>query len=379
MCKNKCIFAQKLGMAEQLSLFEDTIKVPETEGIKYTGSKLKILPYILQMTAGLKIDSALDAFSGTTRVAQAFAQVGYNTTANDIAEWSKVFATCYLLADKPDSYYRPMIDELNALEGKYGWFSENYGGEGAEGKRPFQLKNTMRLDAIREEIDKWELAWEDKCVLLTSLIYAMDAVDNTIGHYAAYLSGWSPRSYNDIQLKLPKRFPIRTQNEVIQGDVFNATKTYHDLVYFDPPYGSNNEKMPPSRVRYAAYYHLWKTIVLNDHPKVFGKANRREDTRDTVSPSVFEEYKKNDEGNFIAMQAIKDLIEQTQAHYILLSYGSGGRATKQELFDIINTYGNLIDAKEIDYKQNVMSGMRWTNEWVTTDNQYKEYLFLMEK
>ena len=79
------------------------------------------------------------------------------------------------------------------------------------------------------------------------------------------------------------------------------------------------------------------------------------------------------------MQAIKDLIEQTQAHYILLSYGSGGRATKQELFDIINTYGNLIDAKEIDYKQNVMSGMRWTNEWVTTDNQYKEYLFLMEK
>ena len=110
-------------MAEQLSLFEDTIKVPETEGIKYTGSKLKILPYILQMTAGLKIGSALDAFSGTTRVAQAFAQVGYNTTANDIAEWSKVFATCYLLADKPDSYYRPMIDELNALEGKYGWFS----------------------------------------------------------------------------------------------------------------------------------------------------------------------------------------------------------------------------------------------------------------
>lgn len=366
-------------MNKQLDIFHDKISVPTTEGIKYTGSKLKILPYILQMTIPLEVKSAMDAFSGTTRVAQAFAQIGYNTTANDISEWSKVFATCYLKSNKPDSYYQPMINELNALEGKYGWFSEHYGGEGTEGKKPFQLKNAMRLDAIREEIDKWKLTWEDKCVLLTSLIFAMDAVDNTIGHYAAYLSGWSSRSYNDILLKLPKRFPIHTQNEVLQGDVFNAVNTYHDLVYFDPPYGSNNEKMPPSRVRYSAYYHLWKTIVLNDQPKVFGKANRREDTRDTFSPSVFEEYKKNEQGNFIAMQAIKDLIEKTKAHYILLSYGSGGRATKQELYDIIHTYGRLIDAREIDYKQNVMSQMRWTNEWVTTDNQYKEYLFLMEK
>ena len=246
-------------------------------------------------------------------------------------------------------------------------------------KKPFQLKNTMKLDSIRDEIDCLNLEWVDKCVLLTSLIFAMDAVDNTIGHYAAYLSEWSPRSYNDMKMKLPKRFPIRTHNEVLQKDVFDVVQDYYDLVYFDPPYGSNNEKMPPSRVRYSAYYHIWKTVILNDKPKLFGKAGRREDSRDTVAPSVFEEYKKNNEGNFIALQAIKDLIEQTNAHYILLSYGSGGRATKEELFTILNAYGNLIDIKEIDYKQNVMSSMRWTNEWIATDDKYKEYLFLMEK
>ena len=43
-----------------------------------------------------------------------------------------------------------MIDELNSLVGYKGWFSENYGGEDERGKRPFQLKNTMRLDAIRD-------------------------------------------------------------------------------------------------------------------------------------------------------------------------------------------------------------------------------------
>lgn len=368
-------------MHEQLNIFGNTnsCTIPATEGIKYTGSKLKMLPYILPMVADLDIHTALDAFSGTTRVAQAFSQIGFDTTANDISEWSQVFATCYLIANKPNWFYQSIIDELNALPGYYGWFSEHYGGDNEEGKRPFQLKNTMRLDAIRDKIDTLKLNWEDKCVLLTSLILALDAVDNTLGHYAAYLSGWSTRSYNDLYLKMPQRFPIHTRNHVSKKDVFNAVEQYHDLVYFDPPYGSNNEKMPPSRVRYAAYYHIWKTVILNDKPHLFGKANRREDTRDTACPSVFEEYRKNDKGNFIAMQAINDLIKNTNAHYILLSYSSGGRATKQELFDIINSNGTLIKAQEIDYRQNVMSSMRWTNEWITSNQTYKEYLFLVEK
>ena len=366
-------------MGFKLDMFGHVSEVPETEGIKYTGSKLKILPYIVDMIADLKIGSALDAFSGTTRVAQAFSQIGFDTTANDISVWSNVFATCYLLSGKTDSYYIPMIKELNSLKGYKGWFSKYYGGEDTEGKKPFQLKNTMRLDAIRDKIEEYNLPWEDKCVLLTSLIYAMDSVDNTLGHYAAYLSGWSPRSYNDIELKLPKRHPIKSTNRVVQGDAFDIVKEYHDLVYLDPPYGSNNEKMPPSRVRYAAYYHIWKSVILNDKPKVFGKANRREDSRDTASPSIFEEYKRNEEGNFIAMQAIKDLIQQTNAHYILLSYGSGGRATKKELNDILHSNGKIIAAKEINYKKNVMSNMRWTNEWINSDGKYNEYLFLLEK
>ena len=366
-------------MDSQLDLFGRRPLIYETEGIKYTGSKLKILPYILELITGLNIRSALDAFSGTTRVAQAFSQIGFDTTANDISVWSNVFGTCYLLSKEPDSYYRPMIDELNSLVGYKGWFSENYGGEDERGKRPFQLKNTMRLDAIRDKIEEYNLPWEDKCVLLTSLIYAMDAVDNTLGHYAAYLSGWSARSYNNMELKLPKRHPLKSTNRVLQRDVFDIVNEYYDLVYFDPPYGSNNEKMPPSRVRYAAYYHIWKSVILNDKPKLFGKANRREDSRDTVSPSIFEEYRRNEEGHFIAMQAIQDLIQQTNAHYILLSYGSGGRATKEELNDILHSNGNVIAAREINYKKNVMSSMRWTNEWINSDGKYNEYLFLLEK
>jgi len=326
------------------------------------------------------VESVLDGFSGSTRVSQVFAQLGYSTTSNDISAWSEVFATCYLLSEKQDLYYKELINHLNSLQGVDGWFTENYGKPASELKKPFQLKNIRKLDAIRDEIENLNLAWEDKCVLLTSLIYALDKVDNTMGHYVAYLADWSVRSFNDLQLKLPKRCLIKGKNRVIRDDVFNTVANNRfDLVYLDPPYGSNNEKMPPSRVRYAAYYHLWTTIIQHDKPTLFGKASRREDTRDEYSGSVFEEFRKNDTGDFLAMEALRRLIKETKTHYLLLSYSSGGRATKQQLLDIISDSGKLLEVRSIDYRKNVMSNMRSTNEWINSDGEHNEYLFLMEK
>lgn len=65
--------------------------------------------------------------------------------------------------------------------------------------------------------------------------------------------------------------------------------------------------------------------------------------------------------------------------YMAPPYGSGGRATKEELNDILHSNGKVIAAREINYKKNVMSNMRWTNEWINSDGKYNEYLFLLEK
>jgi adenine-specific DNA-methyltransferase len=365
-----------------LDLFGQTkIQTPKTEGIKYAGSKLKILPYIFDMISDLDIENVLDGFSGSTRVSQAFAKTGYTTSSSDISVWSETLAKAYLLNNREPKYYVPIIDHLNSLKGYEGWFSENYGGsDDLNEKRPFQLKNTMKLDAVRDEIDRLNLDEIEKAVALTSLILALDTVDSTLGHYVAYLADWSPRSYNDIKLKLPLLFNNHKQNKVLRGDIFDTIlKNKYDLAYFDPPYGSNNEKMPPSRIRYNSYYHIWTSVILNDKPQLFGKANRREDSRDEIAASIFEEFRKDSNGHFIAMQAIRKLINETNSKYILLSYSSGGRATKEELFEIINSAGKLIKALEIDYKKNVMGQMRWTNEWINSDGKYKEYLFLMEK
>jgi len=353
----------------------------QTQGIKYAGSKLKIIPYILQETATLQgVKTVLDGFSGTTRVSQALAQMGFNITSNDIAVWSEVFANTYLIANKADNFYQEILDELNALKGVDGWFTEHYGGDEAAQKKPFQRKNTRKLDAIRNAIDDLDLAWEDKSVILTSLILALDKVDSTIGHQAAYLSNWSARSYKDLKLALPLRFTHSGEHQVMRGDVFKAiTSNVYDFAYLDPPYGSNNEKMPSSRVRYQAYYHLWTSVILNDEAKLFGKANRREDTRDEQAVSVFEEFRKNEDDQFLALEALKQLIENVQAKYIMLSYSSGGKATKAELYKILRSSGKVLKAIEIDYKKNVMADMRWTNQWINSDGRHCEYLFLMQK
>jgi adenine-specific DNA-methyltransferase len=180
---------------------------------------------------------------------------------------------------------------------------------------------------------------------------------------------------------VPRLIPKTRDHEVHNADVFDLLASIDaDLAYYDPPYGSNNDKMPPSRVRYAAYYHLWTSICLFDNPPLFGKANRRADTSDSVSASVFEEFRRNETGQLIVVEAIERLLRETRARYVILSYSSGGRATAEELNEVIQRSGKLIEVVGVDYKRNVMGGMRWTNEWVRdADETNREFLFLVEK
>ena len=59
-----------------------------------------------------------------------------------------------------------------------------------------------------------------------------------------------------------------------------------------------------------------------------------------------------------------NLIETINAKYVALSYSSGGKATSEELNEILNRHGKLIKTIELDYKKNVMADMKWTNEWL---------------
>jgi len=67
----------------------------------------------------------------------------------------------------------------------------------------WQLHNTKKLDAIREEIDKIAKNKIEKSVLLTSLIIAVDKVDSSVGHQVSYLRKWASRAYNTETVEKP--------------------------------------------------------------------------------------------------------------------------------------------------------------------------------
>lgn len=341
----------------------------KTQGFKYIGSKKFLLDSILEQTSTVYPKVVWDGFSGTTRVSQAFAQSGYKVISSDVSEWSRVLATCYLKCTKEKKDYESLIDHLNNLKPIDGWFTENYGQNDL--KCPYQRHNLQRLDSIREEIDKLELDEVDKSVALTSLLLALDKVDNTLGHYSSYLKNWSKRSYNNLELVVPNLFNHREDNLVIKEDVFDIVDGIEcDLAYFDPPYGSSNLKMPPSRVRYSAYYHLLTTICLNDKPKLFGKARRRDDSRDAFSYSPFEDFRKDENGDFISIKAIVELVSRTNAKNIFLSYYNQSPEILKNLLDKLGNIATIKAIKSFNHKKNVMAFMKTTCNW-TPDEDIK--------
>lgn len=105
-----------------------------------------------------------------------------------------------------------------------------------------------------------------------------------------------------------------------------------------------------------------------------------EDSSDKVSYSPFEDFRKNEKGVFIASEAIEKLIKKTHSRYIIFSYSYGGCVPFDELVSIFSANSKIIKIQKIDYRRNVMSYMRWSNEWVQEkEGPHKEYLFLLEK
>ena len=100
----------------------------ETKGVRYLGSKNKILPLITDIIEDLdlKEKTFIDVFTGTTRVAQAFKTLGYKVTTSDLSWASEAYSCAMVCNDGDNSHLQPYLDELNALEGSPDWISNNY-------------------------------------------------------------------------------------------------------------------------------------------------------------------------------------------------------------------------------------------------------------
>lgn len=305
--------------------------------IKYLGSKRALMPRISSLVRSSPASTALDLFTGTTRVARMFKNQGRCVTAVDTASYSHVFAKTWIELDASSVSQHELTDaleHLRSLPDVSGYFTKTF----CEDARYFQAANGRRIDAMREAIESdYRETWLYE-PLLTSLIMAADRVDSTTGVQMAYLKEWSARSFRPLSLQDPGLLP--GGGSAIMGDAAELAPSLPpvDLAYLDPPYNQH---------RYFGNYHVWESLVRWDKPQTYGVANKRVDARDSANKSAF-----NSKPAMPA--ALAKVIQELRAEVILLSYNNEAWLDLDELMSLFDRF-DAVASVEIDSKRYIGS------------------------
>lgn len=282
--------------------------------IKYLGSKRKLVPVLGAVADAVGATTAVDLFTGTTRVAQELKRRGIHTTAVDLASYSAVLSDCFVATDATDvdeAELAAALEELDALPGRRGYFTATF----CEESRFLRPENGRRVDAIRDAIEERWAGSPLRPLLLTSLLMAADRVDSTTGVQMAYLKAWAPRAQRTLRLQRPALLP--GPGRTVHDDALAAVADLDpvDLMYLDPPYNHH---------RYFTNYHVWETLVRWDAPEHYGVACKRVDAREESTRSVF-----NRKADMPA--AVHRLIQDARADVVVVSYNDESWITAEQM------------------------------------------------
>lgn len=278
----------------------------EINNRRYLGNKFKLLPFIRRIVDEEcnNVTSVLDAFSGTGSVSFAF--LDKQLLVNDMMYCNYLAALCWFSPQRADvqkiieilEYYNK-VD--TSREENYMWekFRDTY----------FSADVCRKIGFVREDIERMfankELNERERAAVITSLVYAMDRISNTYGHYDSYIQNATYN--NDFELRLPKLdYELNPDNRCFNMDAnLLAGEVTCDLAYLDPPYNSRN---------YCDAYHLLENVARWEKPDVVGVARKMDRS------AMKSEYCK-----VTANESLEDLVDKLRCRYIMLSYNNNGQ------------------------------------------------------
>lgn len=306
---------------------------------KYLGSKFKLLNFLedkILKNTGNNLGTFCDIFSGTGVVANHFRKYAEKIIANDILYSNYVINKVFLNSTKKNVSLKKIeekIEELNKIKPKKGYCFKNFGDS------YFTKDNASYIDAIREKIESYKknkkITEQEYFVLLTSLLFALDKVSNTVGQYDAFLKHIGKESYSkngkhlldsNVYKKIELKNPIIIFdgiNKVYNKDANQLIKEIKcDVLYLDPPYNTR---------QYIDCYHILENIIKWEKPKLFGKTKKfeRENLKSKYSRKTH------------AIYAFEDLINNANAKHIFLSYNNEGIIPDDEIKRIFKNKGEL--------------------------------------
>ncbi|EHF7932209.1 DNA methyltransferase, partial [Campylobacter coli] len=246
---------------------------------RYTGAKTKLLDSIdYTLKQGFDYTkyndlSFFDVFGGTGVVGEYFLKNPYfnHFIINDFLHSNYVIYQGFF---KQEAFSKDTLEKLvnafNAIDSKeQNYYSLNFGD------KFFSLKDSIKIGTIREEIENLKeskkINTKEYYILLSSLLYSLDKVANTVGHYDAYRKNIALKDKFIFELIRP--ITTKSKVEIFKEDSNKLVKDFIkekrkiDVAFIDPPYNSR---------QYSRFYHLLETITLNDKPKLYGITLKRE-------------------------------------------------------------------------------------------------------
>lgn len=301
---------------------------------RYLGSKFKLLPFIDEITSKHCVDcsSFVDLFGGTGVVANHFNN-RFDIIVNDTLQSNVHSYKTFMSAGEIDlDKIQGLIDGYNQLSKNQlveNYYSQNFADTF------LSHANMLKVGYIRDDIDclykQGELTSREFSALITSLLYAIDRIANTVGHYDAF------RRTGELDKELIMELPKLNNNINNDGNaIYNCDanelvkQIEADIVYIDPPYNSR---------QYCDSYHFLENVATNQHPTVEGVARKMDRS-----------HLKSGYCTAKAVRQFQDLIENINARYILVSYNntenkinsrSNAKISDQQIKAILSAKGDI--------------------------------------
>jgi adenine-specific DNA-methyltransferase len=226
--------------------------------MRYIGNKTRLLPFILSTLErnGVGVGSVHDAFAGTASVSRAFKAKGWRVVSSDILMSSYVFQRAYVVAEAADSSLEDLARELSSVAPQDGFITRHFSPSRASdisGGMYFTVENAGRIDAAREQLERWRkqqtISEDSYYLLLAAIIEGADRVANTAGVYASYMKRWQPNAKRRFEVvpEMPVKGAQPASAALLDATEAASSIGAVDLIYIDPPYNSR---------QYVAYYHI---------------------------------------------------------------------------------------------------------------------------
>ena len=326
---------------------------------RYTGSKYKLMEWIRSLIKdNCEGKTFFDVFAGTGVVTEYLINDYEKFIINDFLYSNEVIYKGFLLQENYDMNKLVNIVEIynkkdrNKLKDNY--VSINFGN------KYFNIDDAKLIGRIREDLEnkisKKEINYKEYYILLSSLLFSIDRIANTCGHYDAYRKIDNIESKFKYELILPKKLDKKQKIEIFREDSNKLAKNVKaDIAFIDPPYNSR---------QYSRFYHVLENITKWEKPKLYGTALKPKEEN-------MSEYCKTS-----APKIFKDLIYNLNVEYIVVTYNntynsksssSKNKISLEEIKEILEEKGKT---KVFD------KPYKFFNAGKTDLKNHKEYVFI---